>query len=125
MADPLVSEALIPEDISRALQDHLDALNAENPPDIQVPPFLANTRHSCKKARQSAHAGKGVSTAMQLKERYVTLASLRPEAEGGDEYAILYREGRCKKCGTTARSEQGRTVLTAERPPIEGRVGRA
>lgn len=128
MAEPIVSgedAGRIPEEVARALQDYLDEVNAAAPADLSVPPFLANTRHSCKKARQSAHAGKGVSTAMQLKERYVSAEDTSLPGDDLGSYAIVYREGACKKCGTTARSLQGRVVLTAERPPIEGRVGRA
>lgn len=112
-------------DPASTLQGLLDRVNAEDPPHHDVPPILANFRHPCTRARQSAKlGGKGVSTAIDLKERYVLLSEADPTAPDGGEYALVYREGRCKRCGQVARSRTGRVVLTAERPPIAGRVAR-
>lgn len=113
------------DEAQRILQDFLDNLNGEDPPHHDVPAFLANYRHPCTRARQSAKlGGKGVSTAIDLKERYVLLSDADPSAPDGSEYALVYREGKCKRCGQVARSRTARVVLTSERPPISGRVAR-
>jgi len=113
------------------LQAGLDALNEAYPPAYSAGTHGANFRHPCLKARQAKMTGKGVSTAIDLKERYVTsweyhdVRDLVPvENEEGAEYAILYREGTCKHCRETARSKVGRVVETATRPPLFGRVSR-
>jgi hypothetical protein len=119
--------------IAQLLQDGLDRLNAESPPQHVAPNFLANFRHLCTKARQAQAKGTGVSTAITLKERYVTgwertdsgRVLARTDYVSVPTHAILYREGRCAKCGDVARSDVGRVVLTAQRPPVEGRVARA
>lgn len=136
MADPIIDDG-VPEGVARQLQDGLDKLNELKPAHYDPPPFLANYRHLCTKARQAAHTGKGVSTAIDLKEQYVTswektadshddeqVISISGKQDPDDEYAILYREGSCKSCGEVARSKKGRVVLTSERPPVYGRVGR-
>lgn len=108
----------VDEGEARALQEDLDELNEREPVDHVVPFFVANFRHPCDAARQSKQlAGKGVSTAIDMKERYVLSESERT--------ALVYREGSCKRCGQTARSERGRAVDPAKRPPVSGRVGRA
>lgn len=119
----------IPTDETQRLQSGLDRLNAIDPPTYRPMSLSANFRHLCTKARQAKMTGKGVSTAITLKERYVTgwvIGDDELEALHDDnaEFAILYREGTCKSCREVARSVQGRVVRTAERPPLEGRVGR-
>lgn len=111
------------------LQAGLDRLNALDPPTYRPTALGANFRHLCTKARQAKLTGKGVSTAITLKERYVTGwligdDEIEPLTDPDAEVAILYREGTCKSCREVARSPQGRVVLTAERPPLEGRVSR-
>lgn len=101
--------------MAEELQKVLDNINAKEPPQIDPLPFLANIRHTCLKAR-GAKNGRGVSTAIQLHERYLE------HADG--VHALVYREGVCKKCGSLARSSKGRVVLIEERPPVYGRVGR-
>lgn len=120
----------VPDEVAQQLQEGLDALNEQDPARYHPMPVGANFRHMCEKARQAKHTGKGVSTAIDLKERYVTGwettdGNVVP-AENADtaEYAILYREGRCKSCKELARSKEGRIVRTADRPPVLGRVGR-
>lgn len=129
---PQMDDGVDPQ-IAQALQDGLDALNAYDPPQHIAPNFLANFRHLCAKARQAQAKGTGVSTAITLKERYVTgwertdsgRVLARTDYVSVPTHAILYREGRCVKCGDVARSDVGRVVLTAQRPPVEGRVARA
>jgi transposase InsO family protein len=111
------------------LQHGLDMYNEENPPAFSPPPLLANYRHLCTKARQAKATGKGVSTAIDLKEKYVFGWSMegdtiKPILEGDGEWAIVYREGSCKSCKLVARSKSGRIVRTDERPPAQGRVAR-
>lgn len=112
-----IDEGVDPDE-ARELQDALDALNEEDPPDHVVPFFVANFRHPCSGARQSKQlAGKGVSTAIDMKERY--------EVHASGKTALVYREGTCKRCRQVARSESGRAVDPEKRPPVSGRVGRA
>jgi hypothetical protein len=102
--------------VALGLQAQLDAINAESPAKHNVPFFLASYRHACVSARQSAQAGKGVSTNIDCPEKYL-------ESDDGT-HAIIYREGTCKRCRERARSTRGRVVLTSERPPAQGRVTR-
>jgi len=81
-------------------------LSDQDPPDMVVPPVLANVRHECGEGRQRA---------LPLRERY--------EYSEDREWAILWREGTCRRCGMTMRSE-GRIVRVSERPPLTGRVAR-
>jgi hypothetical protein len=118
-----------------------------DPPDHTVPNFLALYRHSCP-ARQ------GRSTALELKEIYVsspaydviTLSgSVLHVAESTDpmlpetcrhegvvitfvpasRFGFIYRDGVCRSCRQTARSRAGRLIDAWERPPIQGRVARS
>jgi hypothetical protein len=117
----------VDEDLARLLQEGLDGLNEADPPVMFVPHFLNNPRHECTGARQSKNVGgKGISTATDTKERYVKgwEGTKRIDATQDDEVAIIYREGKCKKCGAVVRSETGRVVLTEKRPPATGRVAR-
>lgn len=102
---------------------------------MDAPAFLSNVRHACPKARQSAKlGGKGVSTAIGLKERYVTLRDAidqlpDEEAEAWtdeelDGWAMVWREGRCARCGIRVRSKEHREVQVLKRPPITGRMAR-
>ncbi len=101
--------------VEAELQEALRSINEEHPAQMDPLPFLANIRHTCPKAR-GAKAGRGVSTAIQLHERYL---------EHEDEvHALVYREGTCKKCGSVARSSKGFVVVIEDRPPVYGRVGR-
>lgn len=110
-------DAGVDAEIAQELQDRLDRINGENLADIDPPPYLANIRHECTRARQAKRNGRAVSTAIQLREQYM-------EHDDG-EHALVYREGVCTRCHAVARSSQGRAVLIAERPPVFGRVGRA
>lgn len=102
--------------VARLLQDGLDALNAQDPVELHPSPLLALLRHGCSEARQAKKIGRPVQEAIRLKEQYV----LGP----GEVEALIYRYGECTKCSVRARSLIGRVVLTAERPPIAGRVAR-
>lgn len=112
------------------LQRGLDLYNEQNPPAYNPPALLANYRHLCEKARQAKATGKGVSTAIDLKERYVTAwfhspnGNVEPAEDPNSELAIIYREGSCKACRKVARSAVGRIVNVTERPPVSGRVAR-
>ena len=114
MTSPIMDPGVDPEKAS-LLQAGLDALNETNPPDLNAPVVLALIRHGCPKARQARSAGRAVSVAINLSERY------EPDEFG---HAIIYREGVCPKCSQVARSKVGRVVLVSARPPITGRVAR-
>lgn len=111
MMDPGVDPAKAIE-----MQRDLDALNAKEPPDLFPSPLMGLQRHGCTEARQAKAIGRPVQVAIRLKEKY--------DADEESGHAIVYREGRCPSCKTTARSRVGRVVLIANRPPIEGRVSR-
>lgn len=92
-------------------QERLDALNAEDPPTLWPPPVIGNMRHPCT---SRANGQRRPNLALALHEVYWT--------EG--EHAFIFREGKCSRCGTLARSRTGRVVLAAERPPLHGRQAR-
>lgn len=106
----------VPTDVAAELQTLLDKINLDIPANHDAPWFSRVFRHSCTAARQSKLAGKGVSTAIDLKERYIPTHD--------DRYAILYKEGKCKRCNETARSARGCCIEIAKRPSLEGRVAR-
>lgn len=94
----------------------LSRLNAASPPTYVVPFFLGLYRHLCA-GRQDRSAG------LELKELY-RLSPIYQDVPAG-RFGYLYREGRCRACGQTARSEVGRLVDGWQRPPITGRVARS
>ena len=67
-----VNEDGVEPGLAATLQAGLDAMNAEDPPAYDAPYFLGNYRHPCLGHRIAQKSGKAVSTAVQLKERYVT-----------------------------------------------------
>lgn len=71
----------------------------------RIPWFLSSVRHVC---------ADGIPRGLSLKERYV-LAQ--------DGLAVLYKDGRCHRCGKEFRSWP-RVVVAAQRPPMTGRVAR-
>ena len=121
---------MIPASVIALLQAHLDGLNENRPPDYDPPWTSAVFRHPCPKSRIAKHTGRATSAALPLVERYVILREVLIvpdedlDVEWLDAFAIIFREGTCGRCGQTARSKVGRIVATAERPPLEGRVGR-
>ena len=125
---------MIPTEVFKALQGHLDDLNTIYPPDYDPPWTSSVFRHPCAQSRIAKHTGRATSAALTLNERYVTLREVfshdSPDVAPVeldpvlDDYAIIFREGTCGRCGQKARSSIGRVVLTAERPPLEGRVSR-
>lgn len=125
---------MIPASAIAVLQAHLDDLNRVSPPTYDPPWTSAVFRHPCAKSRLAKHTGRATSTAISLTERYVTLREVlsldSPDVAPIeldpmlDDFAIIFREGTCGRCGQTARSRVGRIVATAERPPLEGRVSR-
>ena len=107
----------VPSEVARGLQSLLDQINIETPADHDAPWFSRVYRHACMKARQSKQlAGKGVSTAIDLKERYIS--------SDDETFAILFKEGTCKRCHETARSARGCCIEVGKRPSLEGRVAR-
>ena len=94
----------------------LVALEEESPATMRVPGYLAVVRHLC--------SGQGDSSApIEMIERYEP----NPELSDGTTvvkagvYAWIWRQGRCSKCKTVVRGDQGRVVLTSERPQIGAR----
>lgn len=122
----------VPDEVALALQRRLDQINQDDPVAHHPMWQLALFRHPCPKARQSLQlAGKGVSTAIDLKERYLVVAEAFPDdqqllaLDPDGAYALLFREGTCNRCKAKARSTIGCAVEIAKRPPISGRVARA
>lgn len=93
-------------------------LNELQPPTYDAPFFIALFRHIC-----TAKGSKSV--AMELKEQYVVSPIYPAENVPAGRFGYIYREGRCRACGQTARSRTGRLVDGWERPPITGRVARS
>jgi hypothetical protein len=97
---------------------HLELRNTNDPPTYEVPFFLGIYRHLC-----SARSGR--STGMELREQYL-LSPIYPEENvPAGRFGFVFREGRCRACGQTARSRVGRIVDGWERPPLTGRVARS
>lgn len=118
--------------------------SAGHAPTYTVPHFLGLYRHLCPRRE-------GRSTALDLRERYATSpaydvyiadgqALAVAESEGpppvwatgathtqvpAGRFGFIYRQGTCRGCGQTARSNEGRLVDGWERPPIQGRVARS
>lgn len=126
-------------------QARLDQLNRTYPPDFTVPHFLASLRHECW--------GRDRTAALDLREIYQTSPDFEvlgsdtswlvlprevvsvvdwPQGiEGGHvtvaagRFGFFYREGVCRDCGSSARSDRGRLVLAEERPPLRREQGHA
>ena len=110
------------------LQAGLDELNRRLPVDMDIPSFLGNARHGCPKSRLSGPEGREVSTALEVREVYAYGWAADGEpvlAPGGEELAIIYKQGRCRNhCGYDGRSSRGWVVRVEDRPPLAGRVAR-
>lgn len=94
------------------------ALNETDPPTFVVPHFLGLFRHACPAQNER-------SIAIELKERWLPSPIFQDENVPAGRFGYIYREGRCRACGQSARSEVGRLVDSRERPPITGRVARS
>lgn len=101
-----------------AAEGQLSALNEKDPPTYSAPFFLGVYRHLCP--AKGSH-----SRAMELKEQYLVSPIYPDENVPAGRFGYIYREGRCRACGQTARSMVGRLVDGWERPPITGRVARS
>ncbi len=114
----------------------------DDPPTYTVPVVSGHFRHPCPKRRMR-------STALQVDEVYrpspeldvITAPGFSQVQEPGTVvipctdprlrytisrvhrglFAFIYRAGRCRFCGQTARSRDFRLVLAHERPPLHGR----
>ncbi len=99
-------------------QARLTAVNEKDPATYDVPFFIALFRHRCP-------GNNGKSMAIDLKEQYLQ-SPIYPEQDvPAGRFGYIYREGRCRACGQTARSRSGRIVDGWERPPVSGRVARS
>lgn len=99
-------------------QADLIATFEADPPTYTVPTFIALYRHLC--------ASRGhKSVALELKEIYVVSPIYPEHGVPAGRFAFLYRQGRCRGCGQTARSRKGRLVDGWKRPPIFGRGARS
>jgi hypothetical protein len=94
----------------------LNQRNEQDQPTYEVPFFLGIYRHLCS-ARNNR------STGLELKEQY-WVSEQCPGVPAG-RFGFIFREGRCRACGQTARSRVGRLVDGWQRPPITGRVARS
>lgn len=79
----------------------LEALWERDPADLTVPVVVHHYRHLCE-----AQDGKSVS--LECREVYI--------ADG--LFAFVYKEGKCRPCGITARSRDWLFFLAADRPPL-------
>ncbi len=87
----------------------------DDPPTYTVPVVAPLVfRHSCP-------ARGGRSTALHLDEVYLHSPADPEHKIPADLFGFIYRAGICRMCGQTARSDQHRLVLVAERPPLHGR----
>lgn len=98
--------------------EKLDEINEIDPPTYEVPFFLGIYRHLCS-------ARHGRSTGMELKEKYLLSPMYPDDGVPAGRFGFVFREGRCRACGQTARSRVGRIVDGWERPPLTGRVARS
>lgn len=103
----------------------LATFDGEKAPTYTAPNFLGIYRHNCP-ARQ------GRSTGLVLDEIYTPSPECDIFTDDGSRewvapgrFGFIYREGRCRGCGQTARSKAGRLVDGWVRPPIHGRVARS
>ena len=107
--------------VGRAFRDKVEAeleqSFVDNPPTYVVPSVLALYRHGCPKRKDR-------STALELKEIYVKSPHNSELDVPAGRFGFIYREGKCRLCGHTARSRRGRLVDGLARPPIHGRVVR-
>jgi hypothetical protein len=100
----------------------LKASHETNPPTFIAPSYIRIFRHSCP-------GNSGASTEIFLREVYNTNPDMYEDRIVGDPrlvlregtLAFIYKEGKCKLCGATARSKTGRIVETSERPPLSRR----
>ena len=99
-------------------QADLLASFVDTPPDHTVPNFLSLYRHSCP-------ARNGRSTALELKEVYLLSPAYEHLGVPAGRFGFIWKAGRCRGCGQTARSRAGRLILTEDRPPLHGRVARS
>jgi hypothetical protein len=126
-------------------RDYLSYLSAEDPVDYTVPAFVGHYRHACP-ARELR------STALECKEWYIPSAAMvvYPLSDGrlgvtnlsdvpddqplsafdgegvpAGRFGFIFRVGKCRGCGATARSRTGRLIDGWDRPPIHGRVARS
>jgi hypothetical protein len=134
------SEKIAGRDFRTRAAERLDQLNRDDPPTFTVPPILAIYRHNC--------AGRDDrSTALELREIYLASPEYRVylhdrqvvAAPAGEALSLawlthasverippgrlgfIYRQGRCRRCGATARSQYGRIVDSNIRPPLLAR----
>jgi hypothetical protein len=97
---------------------HLLSLNEVDPATYDVPCFAGLYRHLCS-------AKNNRSVAMEVKEQYLVSPIYPEEKVPAGRFGYIYKEGRCRACGQTARSRAGRLVDGYERPPLSGRVARS
>jgi len=103
---------------AQGIIDQLDTLNREDPPTYDVPHYLGNFRHKCSGARN-------ISKPIDLKELYIVDTEETVLTTGETAVlAVVARQGKCPKCGQTARSISPHIVDSAVRPPLTGRVSR-
>ncbi len=85
----------------------------EDPPTYTVLSVLGVLRHECP-------ARGGVSTGLELREVYLRSPADEPARIPEGRFAFVYRKGRCRFCGQTARSSSGRLIDGTGRGPIHG-----
>lgn len=96
-----------------AVQNELLATFETDPPTHVVPNFIAMFRHKC-----SARGGR--SSPLELKEVYKFSPAHGPVP--ARRFGFIYKEGKCRYCGNTARSRAGRLVDAHVRLPLSWRT---
>lgn len=90
-----------------------------DPPSYRPLPWHKIYRHECSSRNN-------ISTAIELKEKYIFSPELEVDGEviPAQRFGFIFKEGRCRGCGNVARSKTGRFVDAYTRPPLEGRIAR-
>lgn len=119
-------------------QAELRDLNRAEPPDAVVPLAVRHYRHECSGYRDASVSFDCVEVYVRSPRIGVCYCSVIQEVPdellgkfphedcaGGvlvsaGRMAFYYKEGRCARCGMTARSTDGRIVETSEREPSQG-----
>ena len=103
-------------DFRRHMQNRLSELPE---PDIRVPALIRHYRHECPGYRN------GTSVSFDIAEQYVLSPEYPEHGVPAGRFAFIYHEGKCARCGLTARSDSAHRVVDPQERPPSGRVRQA
>ncbi len=108
-------EKALGREFKKVQEQALARAHEEDPATYTVLPVLAVLRHGCP-------ARRGVSTGIELRDRYVYSPPDEAREIPAGKFAFTYRRGRCRFCGQTARATEGRLILgfPQQRKPDSG-----